>query len=621
MSGTSEQAPPPPSETTMATTGQFEPFEEWDTFVSRFDFYGTATKITDSEVKKATFLSVCGKKNFKVAWTLVAPTELRATTLTDITSKLSDIACTHAFHKCDQAEGESVAKYVTALRKTARQCNFTDLSDRLRDRLVCGLLKEKLQCCLFAKKSLPFRQHTRKLSLPKQLSDPPGMCGSRECHRSSGKHSQCIGKAWKTLTVRTTESTEHEPKIANAPIVNQLLQHAAPVVVATTTTVSNYTSDNFSSYEDDYLCAEAEDSARHPLKKVFLPLAYLLIFVLGGLGNTLVLVILRRYRHSRTSTEQFLLHLALANLLLGLTFPFGVVQCLAGWVFGPLLCKVLSAVNRISFYSSSLLLGCVSVDRYLAVVHAVRTFLKRRSLSVHLTCLGVWLFSLLLTLPDLLFTEVWPDSNNVSICHFQKDGIHGSNAWLATRFLYHIVGFFLPLAVMCYCYAAIVRVLCRSQRRQRQKAVKVAILVTGVFLLCWSPYHVVIFLDTLVKLGPSGCSSPWLNMATLVSEIIGYSHCCLNPLLYAFVGIRFRRDACRLLHDLGCLRQAALQDILGAWGTESTTEMEAPLGAARQPSAPYPDQTHGPVSRWGPGLARGLLPPQPRPQGGGPAFA
>nr|XP_056716805.1 C-X-C chemokine receptor type 5 [Euleptes europaea] len=347
----------------------------------------------------------------------------------------------------------------------------------------------------------------------------------------------------------------------------------------------NYSApDNLSSY-DDYLCSETQDGTRHPLKTLLMPLVYLLIFVLGGLGNSLVLVILWRYRHARTSTEQFLFHLALANLLLVLTFPFGVVQCLAGWVLGTFLCKVLSAINRISFYSSSLLLGCVSVDRYLAVVHAVRTFQKRRGLAILLTCLGVWLLSLLLTLPDLLFTEVWLESSNLSICHFQN-GLHGNNAWLATRFLYHIVGFFLPSVVMCYCYAAIVRALCRSQRLQRQKAVKVAILATGVFLLCWSPYHVVIFLDTLTKLDPSGCGMPWLGTATIVSEMVGYSHCCLNPILYAFVGVRFRHDACRLLRDLGCLRPAALQEILSAWGTESTTETETHLSMARQPSSP-----------------------------------
>ncbi|XP_054853694.1 C-X-C chemokine receptor type 5 [Eublepharis macularius] len=346
-------------------------------------------------------------------------------------------------------------------------------------------------------------------------------------------------------------------------------------------------SDNNSAYDDDYLCSETQDGRQHPLKKLFVPLVYLLIFVLGGLGNSLVLVIIWRYRHTRTTTtEQFLFHLALANLLLVLTFPFGVVQCLAGWVLGTFLCKVLSAINRVNFYSSSLLLGCVSVDRFLAVVYAVRTFQKRRGLSVHLTCLGVWLLSLLLTLPDFLFTEVWQESSNISLCHFQKDGIHGSNAWLATRFLYHIVGFFLPSVLMCYCYTAIVRVLCRSQRLQRQKAVKMAILVTAVFLLCWSPYHVVIFLDTLTKLEPSGCGMPWLNTATIVSEMIGYSHCCLNPILYAFVGVRFRHDACRLLHDWGCLRQATLQEILGPGRTESTTETEVTTPVSRQPSSP-----------------------------------
>lgn len=316
-------------------------------------------------------------------------------------------------------------------------------------------------------------------------------------------------------------------------------------------------------------------------------MVYLLIFLLGGLGNLLVLVILWRYRHSRTSTELFLFHLALANLLLVLTFPFGVVESLAGWIFGLFLCKVLSATNRISFYSSSLLLGCISVDRYLAVVYAVRTFRKQRVLSIHLTCLVVWVASLLLTLPDLLFTKVWPDNNNLSFCHFQVYGEHATNAWLATRFLYHVVGFFLPSVLMCYCYAAIVRALCQSQRLQQQKAVKVAILVTGVFLLCWSPYHIVIFWDTLLKMDASetGClARDGLGTAITLCEMLGFTHCCLNPVLYAFVGVRFRHDACRILHDLGCLSQMSLQNILGTSWMESSSETNVSI--SRQPTSP-----------------------------------
>ncbi|CAI5795468.1 C-X-C chemokine receptor type 5 [Podarcis lilfordi] len=343
--------------------------------------------------------------------------------------------------------------------------------------------------------------------------------------------------------------------------------------------LSNYT---------DYMCPTMDESTTQQLRAFLVPFVYMLIFLLGGVGNLMVIVILWCYRRSRSSTELFLFHLALANLLLVFTFPFGVVQNIAGWIFGPFLCKVLSATNRINFYSSSLLLGCISVERYLAVVHALWAFQKQRAISVHLTCLGVWVISLLLTLPDLLFTEVWPSRDNQpSICHFREYGKHGINAWLATRFLYHIVGFFLPSLVMCFCYIAIVRVLCRSQRLKRQKVVRVAILVTSVFLFCWTPYHVVIFLDTLNKLATAnnGCAVE-LNTAIILSEMVAFSHCCLNPILYAFVGIRFRHDACRLLNSLGCLSQSTLQDILGTCRMDSSTAETNISLVNRHPSSP-----------------------------------
>ncbi|XP_053125391.1 C-X-C chemokine receptor type 5 isoform X2 [Hemicordylus capensis] len=353
----------------------------------------------------------------------------------------------------------------------------------------------------------------------------------------------------------------------------------------------NTSEDGEGDFSGDYMCSEVAESSVPLFRKLLVSGVFLLIFLLGSLGNLLVIVILWRYRQFRTSTELFLFHLALANLLLVLTFPFGVVESIAGWVFGTFLCKVLSATHRINFYSSSLLLGCISVDRYLAVVYAVQTFRKRRALSIHLTCLVVWLLSLLLTLPDLLFTQVWTAASNMSICHFAPSGVHGFNSWVAMRFLYHIVGFFLPLVLMGYCYSAIVRALCQSQRLQRQKAVKVAIVVTGVFLLCWSPYHVVIFLQTLTKLEARNvlcAAEDWLSTPIMVSELIGFSHCFLNPILYAFVGTRFRHDACRVLHDLGCLSQSALQDILDAGRMESRREssLETNISTIRQPASP-----------------------------------
>ncbi|XP_074833191.1 C-X-C chemokine receptor type 5 [Carettochelys insculpta] len=332
---------------------------------------------------------------------------------------------------------------------------------------------------------------------------------------------------------------------------------------------------------EDYICPDVSSSLTgdplYLLKKIFVPLVYLLIFLLGTLGNALVLIILKRYKRARTTTENFLFHLALANLVLVLTLPFGVAESLTGWIFGNFLCKILSAIHKINFYCSSMLLGCISVDRYLAIVYAIHTYRKRRIRSIHLTCVVIWFISLVLILPDLVLVEVWLDKNNHSVCNFQPVGIHGSNMWLATRFLYHIVGFFMPLLVMCYCYTAIVRTLCQSQRLQRQKAVRVAILVTGVFLLCWSPYHVVIFLDTLDKLEalPNNCAlENQLDMSITLTEVIGFTHCCLNPVLYAFVGVKFRNDFFRILRDLGCIRQETLQEILDVTRKSSGIESD-----------------------------------------------
>ncbi|XP_028931652.1 C-X-C chemokine receptor type 5 [Ornithorhynchus anatinus] len=318
-----------------------------------------------------------------------------------------------------------------------------------------------------------------------------------------------------------------------------------------------------------------------PFKAAFVPAAYTLVFLLGTAGNTLVLVVLERHRRARSSTETFLLHLAVADLLLGLTLPFAVAEGAAGWIFGLALCKLVSSMHKVNFYCSSLLLACIAVDRYLAVVHTIHAYRRRQHrFSVHATCGAIWLLCLLCALPELLVVEVSPVGvNGTLLCSFPAHlGLLGSDVRLASRFLYHVGGFFLPVAVMGWCYAAIVRSLCRAQRRpQRQKAIKVAIAVTVIFFLCWSPYHVVIFLDTLVKLEALSRScrlDRQLGAAITVCEFLGLAHCCLNPLVYAFVGVKFRSDLLRLLADLGCVGPKRLRRLLPSGHRASSSESD-----------------------------------------------
>ncbi|KAI3363982.1 hypothetical protein L3Q82_001579 [Scortum barcoo] len=44
-----------------------------------------------------------------------------------------------------------------------------------------------------------------------------------------------------------------------------------------------------------------------------------------------------------------------------------------------------------------------------------------------------------------------------------------------------------------------------------------------------------------------------IQIAKTVTQTIAYLHCCLNPVLYAFVGVKFRNHFRRIIQDLWCL--------------------------------------------------------------------
>lgn len=112
---------------------------------------------------------------------------------------------------------------------------------------------------------------------------------------------------------------------------------------------------------------------------------------------------------------------------------------------------------------------------------------------------------------------------------------------------------------MVFCYTGIVATLCKSQKSQAKKsAIRVALLITLVYCVCWLPYNITLLLNTLVDLQfitNLNCNYyTSLNSALEVTKCLGMFNCSLNPFLYAFVGKRFRNELIQLLCDLGCGR-------------------------------------------------------------------
>ncbi|XP_039644556.1 C-C chemokine receptor type 10 isoform X1 [Perca fluviatilis] len=282
--------------------------------------------------------------------------------------------------------------------------------------------------------------------------------------------------------------------------------------------------------------------------KTFQSCVFCLIFLLGVVGNCLVIATFALYRRLRlrSMTDVFLLHLALADLLLILTLPLQAVDTHKGWIFPVLLCKATRASYAINTYSGLQLLACISVDRYMVVARAQEMLrLRRRILTVgKVAVVGVWLVAVLLSLPEILYSGV-SGSNDDAYCGMQKSGTVKMSTSVAI-----VAVFCLSFFVMVTCYSLIARVLWEgnAQRRgkqwHRQRTLKLMVALVVVFLLFQLPYTVVLSR----KMAGSFCAL----LLEYITCTLAYIRCCLNPILYAMVGVRFRNDVLRLVHDSGC---------------------------------------------------------------------
>ncbi|XP_055967958.1 C-X-C chemokine receptor type 2-like [Sorex fumeus] len=283
---------------------------------------------------------------------------------------------------------------------------------------------------------------------------------------------------------------------------------------------------------------------------------YILVFLLSLLGNALVILVIFFSQISRSVTDIYLLNLAIADLLFALTLPIWVVSKVKGWVFGTPLCKLVSLLREVNFYSGILLLACISVDRYLAIVHATRTLTQKRHL-VKFICLGIWTLSLILSLPLFIFRESYEIPYSGPVC-YENMGANTTKWRIVMRILPQTFGFLLPLLVMLFCYGFTVRTLFEAHMGQKHRAMRVIFAVVLVFLLCWLPFNLVLVVDTLLRLGliRETCERRnHINWALDATEILGFLHSCLNPFIYAFIGQKFRHGLLKILAQYGLAKE------------------------------------------------------------------
>ncbi|XP_056589449.1 chemokine (C motif) receptor 1a, duplicate 1 [Triplophysa dalaica] len=305
----------------------------------------------------------------------------------------------------------------------------------------------------------------------------------------------------------------------------------------------NVTYDYVPVYEDE-IC-----NKEHVLKvgSILIPIFFILVVVLSCIGNVLVLIVLVFYESLRSLTNILILNLAVSDLLFTFGLPFWASYYIWGWTFGDVGCKAVKFVFYAGFYSSVLFLTLMTIQRYMAVVHPLSDWERCRGFSIAPIFI-IWILSAGAALLGTLRSKVIEETPQNIYCEYDSVPIKLAINYLQNAF------FFITFLIMGFCYTRMLQIITKARTNKRHKTVRLILCISLVFFIGWAPYNIVMFLRSLTDLGFSQFTicevSIKLEYAFFACRLLAFSHCCLNPVFYVFVGVKFRNHLKNILQRI-----------------------------------------------------------------------
>ncbi|KAJ8357136.1 hypothetical protein SKAU_G00199300 [Synaphobranchus kaupii] len=318
----------------------------------------------------------------------------------------------------------------------------------------------------------------------------------------------------------------------------------------------SYSMENFTAGRPEGIDLTCNASGRHSFIYTLIPVVYGCNFVIGIVGNSMVVAVIYCYMKLKTVANIFVLNLAVSDLTFLITLPMWATFTAMGynWPFGSFLCKAGAGLTIFNLYTSVFFLTSLSIDRYLAIVHPVRSRQRRTVVYARITCVLIWAFAFLLSLPTALSRDVITIKNsNTTVCGIldQRELNHFLVAIGLTK---TVLGFLIPFVIIVTCYCLIGRALLDARRLQSSRSrgdevLRMLAAVVLAFFLCWGPHQVFHFMNVLALLKViENCRIlDIIDTALPFTICIAYFNSCMNPILYGFVGRNFRRNLLRLL--------------------------------------------------------------------------
>ena len=290
-------------------------------------------------------------------------------------------------------------------------------------------------------------------------------------------------------------------------------------------------------------------------------LIYGCTFLVGIIGNGLIVYSVIQFRHMKSLSNIFLASLATADLLL-VTFcvPVKFAQLFSyTWTFGKFLCKSVHYIQSLTAICSVYTLTAISIERYYAIMYPVECRSICTISQTKRIIVITWLGSILLALPVLWIQILMQVGDKEHLGYWCVRDWDNEIGWRLYEIYMLTIILIIPLIIMTYCYAHICRrlwsvmnnrnsefplssaqpaVYIDASAKKMSQVIHMLIVVVIIFVLCWTPILVINVLTAFKVM-------PLLNYGNLKAvktafHLFSYANSCVNPIIYGFMSRNFR---------------------------------------------------------------------------------
>jgi len=352
---------------------------------------------------------------------------------------------------------------------------------------------------------------------------------------------------------------------------------------------------NFSIDDFMQILTETQDPYWFGLEvRVPLILVYILIILMGVIGNGFICYVILSNQKLRTARNFYVANLTVSDLILSLfCMPSTLVKLLLkSWPLGEALCKITPWLQAVNVFVSTMTILAIALDRYHVIVspNGINKDPAKKWRALSLIVI-IWFVSLLVGLPLLIYSQLEATEHYHFLRYTMCMEVWPSNT---TRFVYAavimLVQFIGPTITLVTIHWKICnflkariasnpntegemrRAMKESERHRKNSLLLMAIAV--LFAICWFPLTL---LNLLADINYFFFVHHNFLLVFATAHLVAMFSACINPIVYGWFNSNFRREFLRKISrplwskerkEYEAEKKRLLPRVLGALGSK-----------------------------------------------------